>query len=162
MDDQLLDRSLMHSFADPNALEMASLGKRFGTFIIDYIIIRILITVLALVYVGTHPDEISSMTEDNPMVKGWDYLLGFTGFIGYYWLFEGMMGGRTIGKMIFSTRAVTTDGDLISGQTALKRAIIRLVPLDVISFFGSDSTGWHDRWSDTMVVTETSFQRAFR
>jgi uncharacterized RDD family membrane protein YckC len=162
MDDQLLDQSLMNDFADPNALETASLGKRFGTFVIDYIIIQILVTLLSIVYVGMYYDNLDALSEDSITTKSMDYLLGLIGFIGYYWLFEGMVGGRTIGKMIFSTRAVTTDGNVISGQTALKRALIRLVPLDPISFFGSYSSGWHDRWVDTMVVTEDSYQRAFR
>ena len=35
MDNQLLDEGLLNTNGNPAELEMASAGKRFGTFIID-------------------------------------------------------------------------------------------------------------------------------
>ncbi len=70
----------------------------------------------------------------------------------YYSTFEGFFG-RTIGKMITGTKVVgVADGGKINFGTAMLRTIIRFVPFDFISLFGSSKTCFHDEWSKTRVV----------
>lgn len=161
MDNQLLDDNSYASSSDANTLEMASLGKRFGTFVIDYLLTQVVVGILAVIYIAANPHKLSTLVDDTQN-KGMDYLLGISGFVVYYWFFESVCQGRTIGKMIFGTRALTTEGALMSSGTVLKRTLSRLVPFDPFSFFGGYASGWHDRWTDTMVVEEESYKASFR
>ncbi len=161
MDNQLLDDNLLRDSGDVAEFEMASLGKRFGTFVIDYLMTQVVVGILAVIYVAMNPDNLSVLV-DETRNKGMDYLLGVLGFFSYYWFFESVCKGRTIGKMVCGTRALTTDGELMSSGTVLKRTLSRLVPFDPLSFFGGYASGWHDRWTDTMVITEDSYKASFR
>jgi len=76
-------------------------------------------------------------------------------FALYYLICEGLLKGKTLGKYITKTRAVNVDGSTMEMSTVVKRSFSRMVPFEQFSFFGSEPTGWHDRWSDTMVIDET-------
>ena len=43
--------------------------------------------------------------------------------------------------------------------TIAKRALIRFVPFDPISFGGQKVRGWHDKWSGTYVIKAKRFER---
>ena len=81
-------------------------------------------------------------------------------FFLYYYLSEKFLNGRTIGKYVTETKAVTILGGKPSNSDLLKRTFSRLVPFDALSFFGTN--GWHDSWSDTRVVKITDFENAMR
>lgn len=163
MDDQLLDEGLLKTNADPADLEMASSGKRFGTFIIDYLLSQVVVGILTAIYIVINPNYLEESNAGGSVAtSGMDLLLGFGGFMFYYAFFEHICKGRTIGKMICGTRALTTDGDMISLSKALTRTLCRIVPFEPLSFLGTYASGWHDRWTDTMVVTETSYQQSLR
>ena len=60
----------------------------------------------------------------------------------------------TIGKYITGTRVVDLNGDAPDIEQYVKRSFSRIVPFEALSFFGSTPGGWHDRWSDTLVIDE--------
>ena len=90
----------------------------------------------------------------------WEVFSGNVIFFLYYYLSEKFLNGRTIGKYVTETKAVTILGGKPSNSDLLKRTFSRLVPFDALSFFGTN--GWHDSWSDTRVVKITDFENAMR
>lgn len=71
-------------------------------------------------------------------------------FLFYYTIFEHTFS-KTPGKFITKTILLTEDGNRPSFQTVLIRSLCRLIPFDAFSFLFSDS-GWHDKFSKTIVV----------
>ncbi len=69
----------------------------------------------------------------------------------YYFLWEALTY-RTPGKLLCRTRVMGADGDDPSTGAILGRTLLRLVPLELLSFLGPLPGGWHDRWSGTCVV----------
>ena len=96
----------------------------------------------------------------NNRVFLWEVFSGNVIFFLYYYLSEKFLNGRTIGKYVTETKAVTILGGKPSNSDLLKRTFSRLVPFDALSFFGTN--GWHDSWSDTRVVKITDFENAMR
>jgi membrane protease YdiL (CAAX protease family) len=88
------------------------------------------------------------------------FLSIFLGVI-YFTLFEAITG-RTPGKLITGTRVVSVDGSQPEVKTILLRSLFRFVPLEPFSFFGSEPTGWHDRWSRTLVVKHDALPVAWK
>jgi uncharacterized RDD family membrane protein YckC len=84
----------------------------------------------------------------------WDTLINYVIFVSYYVLFEGLLQGKTPGKFITNTRVVTLDGYLPNSNSILLRSFSRLVPFEAFSFLAKKPNGWHDRWSDTIVIDE--------
>lgn len=80
-----------------------------------------------------------------------DNLFGFGVMLLYYIGFEAVTG-RTVGKLVTGTKVVTLQGHAPSALQVLGRTLIRFVPFEPFSFFGSEPRGWHDRWSNTRVV----------
>jgi uncharacterized RDD family membrane protein YckC len=155
MNNQLLDESLLRS-QDAPQLRLASSGKRFANYLIDVILAYLGIGVLMAFAIGGASDS-----EDPPAASG---LLGFMPIIGlfsYYFLSEMLMKGRTVGKFITGTRAITDRHEYLTATNALVRTLCRLVPFDAFSFLFSSGYGWHDKWSSTMVVDEKEFQAAY-
>ena len=144
MDDQVLDSELYHSELNYTA---ASKGKRFANFLIDYFIAIVL---SALVFIFT--DVLGLYFVSNGLIGN---IFGMFLFALYYLICEGSLKGKTIGKYITKTRAVNPDGSRMDTSTIVKRSFCRLVPFEQFSFLGSGTAGWHDRWSNTIVIDET-------
>lgn len=82
-------------------------------------------------------------------------LVGLLGNTLYYLAFEYGLNGKTIGKYLTRTRAIAQNGSTMTFTQALSRSLIRMVPLEPLSFFGGNGlTGWHDDWSKTLVVDD--------
>jgi len=80
-------------------------------------------------------------------------------FVLYYLLFEAVFS-RTIGKLILRTKVVDIDGNKPTVVSIITRTIIRVVVFEAVSFVLAKGwsrhqyTGhWHDKWSDTYVVS---------
>ena len=157
MENQLLDENLLSNSSDPEKLELASQGTRFGTYIIDRIFCFGLSMLIAVAYFAVNPEAADNFDDTTMNGKLLDYALGYFASVIYYAAFESIFKGRTIGKMICGTRAVSDDGELMSFGMVVQRTLCRIVPFDALSFLGAIGNGWHDRWSDTMVVTEQSY-----
>lgn len=124
--------------------EHASTGKRFLNFIIDYIIIIVLVVVIMLII---------GLTNETGL-----YAMFYVGFWLYYTVMEAL-GGRTIGKYITGTMVVrTADLQAPSISQCMGRSISRFVPFEPFSFL-SGVSGWHDDWTNTMVVNVRSLKR---
>ncbi len=129
-------------------LAPASMGQRFLNYFIDNIILRTLPS-YGLSFIE-HSDLNLVMSES--MILLLVFVL-FLLVIGYYWVSEFALGGRTIGKMITRTRVVYDDGTRPSATSILGRTLARAVPFEPFSiFFNEDRVMWHDQWSHTMVV----------
>jgi uncharacterized RDD family membrane protein YckC len=70
-----------------------------------------------------------------------------------YYLFYEAVFGFTPAKLLTSTRTIDYDGNKPSFKKVFVRTVSRLVPFEAFSFFADD--GWHDKWSETLVVEET-------
>jgi uncharacterized RDD family membrane protein YckC len=68
----------------------------------------------------------------------------------YYLTFE-LIFGQTIGKMITKTKVVTSNETRISFSKILLRTLLRLIPIDFISYLVSPN-GIHDNLSNTKLV----------
>lgn len=133
-------------------MQVASQGQRFANYIIDFICLLIFIVVfsfvLGIILALVAPSTLHVFEEGNTLLE---YGIGF--FVGtiYYSMLEGI-SGQSIGKAITRTKVVTETGEKPDFGTILLRSMCRYIPFDAFSFLGSDSIGWHDSISKTMVV----------
>lgn len=144
MDNEILD---FDSIRDEGLnLVPASKGKRFANFLIDYLVIFVVLFGLTMF-------ELMGAEDDGEIGTNlMDRLIGMLIYASYYLLLEGLWGGKTIGKLVTNTRTVNLDGSAPDFKTILNRSFSRIVPFEAFSFLGSKPDGWHDRWSDTMVI----------
>jgi uncharacterized RDD family membrane protein YckC len=130
---------------EPISAELASATRRFWTFVVDQIVIRIGLLVLEIVYgVAYGLDALEALNG----LKWWGIYIAF--YVIYYVSFE-VISGRTLGKVLTGTRVVTTSGLALSIPTAIVRTLCRLLPLEPMSF-SLGETWWHDSLSRTKVV----------
>jgi uncharacterized RDD family membrane protein YckC len=131
--------------AAPVDLEVVGKGKRFATYLIDYIVINVLMFVLgmavALLFGDAGVRAIQSINE---------IVLAILGFIVYYVVFEGVWS-RTPAKFLLGTVVVRDDGGKPTFGKIVIRTLSRFIPFEPFSFFGE--RGWHDGLSDTRVVS---------
>lgn len=84
----------------------------------------------------------------------WLMISSILGYAFYYWIIEISFNGKTFGKHITKTRVVTHTGERPDFVDYFTRSVCRLIPFEFVSFLISDSIGWHDRFSKTMVVED--------
>jgi uncharacterized RDD family membrane protein YckC len=125
---------------------LASTGQRFMTFLLDSIFIFVFgfIFALAIALFGS-PDTIKNM---NKLVFGIALTL-------IYYVPQEAFWGRTLGKLIAGTKAVSENGAALVSTQALLRTICRHIPFDALSFFGGGGrpSGWHDRIARSKVIS---------
>lgn len=135
--------------------ENATTGQRFVNYLVDtillyccYLLIMFLVGVFAEVLFASG----SALNEflDTGIGGLLIYVLFFGITIGYYTIIEGASKGRTLGKLITGTVAVQEDGSTITWNNAFKRALGRIIPLEVFS--GLSGSPWHDRIGRSIVV----------
>ncbi|MFT3793612.1 RDD family protein [Flavobacterium sp.] len=141
-------------FTDVTDNMLAPHGLRIANLVIDYLAITGVSFVFGLVVgiMGMRLDGSIEPSFLDEMNKLQEYLLGIVIAMGYYAGFELLTGGRTLGKLITGTIAVTENGELPSYRTLLIRNLCRCIPFDALSFLGSPCRGWHDSISKTCVV----------
>jgi len=136
--------------------EPASQGQRFVNWLVDNLLMRFglsHVTTILVVYIlrALFPEYIEGLnyrenTFDLFLIA---YLIGIFNYVFYYTLCEKAFKGYTLGKLISGTRAIRNDGQELTFRDALLRSLSRVVPLEVLSGFG---TPWHDRWTNTTVI----------
>jgi uncharacterized RDD family membrane protein YckC len=133
-------------------------NKRFFNLLLDSLILRFLVAYPAgyalgviLLVCGVQPGLLKDQTVIN--------ILTILIYVTYYSVFEYFFG-KTPAKFITRTKVVTLDGDKPSFSHILKRSLIRLIPIEWISFFGHYPIGWHDKWSGTQVVDSNTNRKA--
>lgn len=148
----LLDEHLAHSSNDDLLLVEAAKNKRFLNLIIDTIAYYVLAIVvglfLGILEVGLGVSFFSAT--DNIFL---DYLFGIVLITSYFTFLEYYFNGKSLGKMVTKTRALTVHGESLSVNDAMARSLSRLIPFEAFSFLG-DGRGWHDSISKTIVIDD--------
>lgn len=130
-------------------------GKRFAHFFIDLIVIEILLHFLDFV-VGliSTPENTGSV-----VVSIGFFSIGLTGILSYplYYVVTEHLWQKTPGKFLTKCLVVNSEGQKPDLPTNMLRNIIRLVPFEILSCLSE--RGWHDRWSDTYVISEEEFSK---
>ncbi len=125
-------------------LEIAGKGRRFCTWLLDYVgflaLSMIVGVVMAIVF---GPGNVHYLD------GGWSYLFGFVIMTGYYLFFEGLWG-RTPAKMLLGTVVTDLHGRQPPFSHIVGRTFARFVPFEGLTFFGE--RGFHGRVSKTLVI----------
>ena len=135
---------------------IASKGKRFVNFLLDTMIFIpifsfIWLFILAILLYIISPELFANFIDFFKSGNLQKSLLQAASWIVYYSFFEGLIG-RTLAKYISKTKVVNAKGEKPDFKTILIRSLCRLFPFEQFSFLSSDSTGWHDEWSKTIVI----------
>lgn len=147
MQNEILDRPF-DTPEEPERMDLADTGKRFVNYLID----RILSQVLAGGVVFGFEAMVLEEGEVNEGLNLLSFLLIYATVWGYYTLMEGGLNGKTLGKYITGTRAVTIEGMPLDWNKAALRSVCRLIPFEPFSFFADK--GWHDSISKTCVIND--------
>lgn len=136
------DTPLQSLFDQDKIYVKASRGKRFINYLLDVIFGY----VIMLVIMYFIPED---LTSNSILLNIFLYIV----LVLYYFITELAFKGRTLGKLITSTKAIKENGDDLDAMTALKRSFIRIIPFEALSALGGDEcTPMHDRWSETIVI----------
>jgi len=143
--EQVLD---VRSGVSSSEAEYASMGRRLGGYLIDYIPVLVIIVVF-VVYSAARGQSVGAF---HPI----SIILGLL-FISYEALMLGTRG-QTLGKMAVGVRVVNADGTPISMGQGWGRAFARsilgwLFIVDYIpAFFTAEKTTIHDMLAKTRVI----------
>lgn len=92
----------------------------------------------------------ASPTLGGGLLERWAPLLCMATALNYFFWTE-FLTGRTVGKLLTGTKVVDEHGNPPSWRKVAGRTLLRLVPLEWISFL-SGRPGFHDWESGTLVV----------
>lgn len=131
----------------PMALDAAGKGRRFGTYIVDYVGYMVLAGFIGAVLGFTFGEQALWLFEG---ATGIFVSIGIM-FV-YYGVFEGLWA-RTPGKWVFGTVVVTEQGHRPSFGQIMGRTACRFLPFEPFSLLLNETgTGWHDSIPRTRVV----------
>jgi uncharacterized RDD family membrane protein YckC len=144
-----------------SALVPTSKGKRFANYLIDLIGFYVFVFAGAI-FIGAILSLFNAQAamsffrglENTPNIL--DKIITMLLYGLYMSLVEILFAGKSFGKFITKTRAVSWDGSKPTVNQLVTRGFSRTVPFDGLSFLGETSIGWHDKWSDTMVVDDSA------
>ncbi len=128
-------------------LRRATLAQRFATYLLDMIFYYIFSFIIGFVL------AFAGMAGVLKSVPG--MLLGAI-FLFLYYVPQEAYFGRTLGKWIARTKAVSEDGTPLTVKQAAMRTLCRFIPFEFVSFFGAGAEGprgWHDRFANTVVIS---------
>lgn len=127
-------------------------GLRLANFLLDGIAFLLfsftLGAVLGVFLIFFWPERLAKVEQWG---MGINLLVSLVAGIVFYTVFENLTG-RTPGKYITGTRVVSLDGSRPGFLNLLIRSVVRFIPLEPLSFLGSQPSGWHDRVSHTVVI----------
>lgn len=126
-------------------------GPRIGHYIVDSIIFYFLLLVfffVTAIFLSAVLNTNTDVILDSPFINFIALLLYPT----YYFTCE-KLWQQTPGKKMTKTVVIDDYADKPTDKQLLLRSIIRLVPFEAFSCTGDHSYGWHDKWSNTWVVT---------
>lgn len=128
----------------------ADKGKRFLNYLIDATAISIIQSILVNTFDFLQNLPFGSFFQGYKVIFGFNLL--FTPI--YYIVSEYLSNGKTLGKLLTQTRAVTLNGEKPTFNQILGRSFARVIPFEPFSYLGDQANGWHDRMSETMVIDE--------
>jgi uncharacterized RDD family membrane protein YckC len=124
---------------------LASRWRRLTNFVIDMGGFLVLVQLVGLSFSLLNSSIFYSLLSGAGI-----YVFELAVFVLYYVPSE-FLTGRTLGKLVTRTRVVATSGDRPTFGQVLGRTLLRLVPLESLTFFAR-GPGLHDRTSNTRVV----------
>ena len=137
---------------------LATRGQRFFNCIFDLLIVHIILASIGttIIIIGdvSNNYELSNWIESTTTVEKllfWSVIL----FL-YYFLTETYFS-RTFAKYFTKTIVVTKDGSRPNKRTISIRTLSRFIPLEALTFLGTNVRGLHDLFSDTYVVRKHEF-----
>jgi len=122
----------------------AGKGRRFGTFVVDYVLFMVLAFCVGALVGLLFGDAGVRALQSVP-----DFLLAILILSAYYIFFEALWA-RTPGKLAFATVVVSEAGTKPSFGQVAGRTLCRFIPFEVFSCFGERP--WHDSIPKTRVV----------
>jgi|RhiMetdeSRZDD1v2_1073273.scaffolds.fasta_scaffold35634_3 uncharacterized RDD family membrane protein YckC len=138
-------------------MDPVSKGVRFTNYVIDLISLCALIfgvfIIWAMINYAHFEQFVANLRQDTLSAKLWQIIMNVVITCGYYTVFETATRGRTIGKLVTGSIAVTEDGNPLTFKTAFLRSICRLIPFNAFSALGNRP--WHDSLSKTTVIKKT-------
>lgn len=126
-------------------------GKRFAHSFVDGIVYYVIYYFVEYAWLSASNNNVLSNIITGFLIS----VIFMFSFPIYYIVFEHFLQ-RTPGKFLTKTLVIDIYGNKPDIGTNILRNIIRLVPFEAISCFFNER-GWHDRWSDTYVVTEEEY-----
>lgn len=137
---------------------LATRGQRFFNCILDLLVVHIILASIGttIIIIGdvSNNYELSNWIESTTTVEKllfWSVIL----FL-YYFLTETYFS-RTFAKYFTKTIVVTKDGSRPNKRTISIRTLSRFIPLEALTFLGTNVRGLHDLFSDTYVVRKYEF-----
>ena len=137
---------------------IASRDLRFINHIIDgFITLGISVFIAIVLFYLFSSDSNLFFNSEEGSFRIFSYVIvGLTTII-YYITSESFLYGKTIGKFVTGTRAVTLDNQKMDLGTTINTSFYRLVPFNAWSFIGGRPMGWHDDWSSTKVILDKNW-----
>lgn len=137
---------------------LATRGQRFINCILDLLFVHIILMSIAttIVIIGDviHNYNLSSWIDSTTTLEKllfWAVIVFF-----YYFLTEAYFS-ITFAKYFTQTIVVKRDGTRPNIHTIFIRTLTRFIPLECLTFLGSNIRGLHDMFSDTYVVKKYEF-----
>lgn len=147
---------LLQDIQEENYVDPVHWGIRFVNYIVDQIVMGLIVNGvkygLAFISMGGKYNDYFLLQEGTSALL-YNLVLSFGITICYYAVFETATNGRTIGKMLTGTIAITQDGSAFTFKHALLRTLCRFIPFEPFSTFGY--MPWHDSITKTTVVKKT-------
>lgn len=134
-----------------NVNDVAS-GPKFAHFIIDAICFQIVIYIINYVL-----QLLINFTEFSALINLTLTLITNISLLIFYpalYAFCEYKWQRTPGKFLTKSIVIDEYGNKPELRVIILRSLIRIVPFEPLSSLGEPSSGWHDRWSKTWVVSE--------
>ncbi|WP_299458582.1 RDD family protein [uncultured Microscilla sp.] len=129
------------------ATQMVNSNTRLIHHIVDVVAVYLLFFVIIKISLSTGSRLWYRMTYFDVIL--FFYLVKMS----YYALME-IFFSKTIGKMITKTKVVDMEGNKPTLFQIIFRSFFRLIPFEPFSFLGTDASGWHDKMSDTRVISD--------
>lgn len=134
--------------AIPRKVELVTGLPRLGHYLIDAVIIGIISFAIRTAALSGGL-ELGYSFRLGSMMYTVSYVNYFI-IVGYYFLCELTMQ-RTIGKFATNSVVINEFAEAPESSSLIGRSFSRLVPFEAFSCFAD--RGWHDKWSNTYVVT---------
>jgi uncharacterized membrane protein SpoIIM required for sporulation/uncharacterized RDD family membrane protein YckC len=146
-------------------LELAGVGSRAAAFVLDTLLLTVGLMVLSIVLAGVSSG--TKTTQGESWANAVLILVLFFSVPGYFVLFEGLNGGRTLGKQALGIRVVMDTGRAITFTAAVVRNLVRLldcfalagVPALLSAFLSKSHKRPGDFAAGTVVVRDRPTER---
>ncbi|TRX23912.1 RDD family protein [Flavobacterium franklandianum] len=137
---------------------LATRGQRLINCFLDLLIVHIIMgsigTTVIIIGDITNNYELSNWIESTTTIE--KLLFWFVIQFLYYFLTETYFS-RTFAKYFTQTIVVTKNGSRPNKRTIIIRTLSRFIPLEALTFLGTNIRGLHDLFSDTYVVGKHEF-----